>query len=33
MKNYKKYFGEDFSFDKDRLTYIFRFAVEEIIRR
>jgi hypothetical protein len=33
MRHYKKYFGEDFSLDKDRLTYLFRFAIEEIVRR
>jgi hypothetical protein len=33
MRHYKKYFGEDFSLDKDTLTYIFRFAIEEIVRR
>ena len=33
MKDYKKYFGEEFTFDKARMTYIFRFAIEEILRR
>jgi hypothetical protein len=33
MENHQEIFGNEFVIDKEKLRFIFRFAVEEILRR